>query len=296
MSAREYRYRSRYPERSQSIKVVTARKRRYRVGDVTEPFELVTQQRHSGWTLFFQYLSTNKSRAPGVHVATLLFLLSSIIGVGYFADRAVAMGTKSEIMELPDPRQDSGFSLERALVERRSMRQFSDEAITLPQLSQLLWSGQGVTNSRGLRTAPSAGALYPLEVYVSVGNVEGLAIGLYKYQPATHRLSRLTDEDRRTQISKAAWDQDWVRKNAVLLVFSSVHSRTTEKYGGRGIRYVYIELGHAAQNVLLQAQALGLGAAVVGAFQDDSVAQILGLPRGERAIYLIPIGRPAPSN
>ena len=201
------------------------------------------------------------------------------------------METENELIELPAPRTDSGFGVERALRERRSVRQFSDDAIALSQLSQLLWSAQGITDSRGFRTAPSAGALYPLEVYVMVGNVTGLPVGIYKYRPDGHKLLRTASDDRRKQMERAAWGQDWVGKNAGLLVFSSVDSRTTGKYGHRGIRYVHIELGHAAQNVLLQAQALGLGAAVVGAFRDDFVKEILDLPGDQRALYMIPIGK-----
>ena len=198
----------------------------------------------------------------------------------------------NETIELPPPRQDSEFSLERALSERRSVREFRQESIALAQLSQLLWAAQGITDSRGYRTAPSAGALYPLEVYVMVGDVKGLPVGLYKYQPDGHSLLRMAGDDRRKQMKRAALGQDWVSESAALLVFTSVDSRTTGKYGERGIRYVHIEVGHAAQNVMLQAQVFGLGAAVVGAFHDDRVDEILGLQKNERSLYLMPIGRP----
>lgn len=200
---------------------------------------------------------------------------------------------KSEpIIELPGPRLDSDISLEQVINERRSVRDFRQDAISLAQLSQLLWSAQGITDDRGYRAAPSAGALYPLEVYVLVGNVSGLSAGLFKYKPGDHVLIRLAHDDRREQIEYAASQQDWVSNNAVLFAFSSIDSRTTGKYGERGIRYVHIEVGHAAQNVMLQAQALGLGAAVVGAFHDERVGEIIGLPDDERVIYLMPIGKP----
>ena len=198
----------------------------------------------------------------------------------------------NETIELPTPGQDSETSLEGALRERRSVREFRQEPVTLAQLSQLLWAAQGITDSRGFRTAPSAGALYPLEVYVMVGNVMDLPVGLYKYRPDGHRLLRMASDDRRKQMERAAMGQDWVRENAALFVFSSVDSRTTRKYGQRGIRYIHIEVGHAAQNVMLQAQTLGLGAAVVGAFNDDYVDEILDLPENERSLYLMPIGKP----
>lgn len=202
------------------------------------------------------------------------------------------MGETNNIIELPAPRHDSDFSLERALSNRRSVREFRDDPITLAQLSQLLWAAQGITDSRGLRTAPSAGALYPLELYVLAGDVAGLPEGIYKYRTNGHKLLRLSGEDRRRQLERAAWDQDWVRKNAALIVFAAVETRTTGKYGRRGIRYIHIEVGHAAQNVMLQAQAVGLGAAVVGAFDDDRVEDLLDMPGNEQALYLMPIGKP----
>ena len=183
------------------------------------------------------------------------------------------MEQTSKTIELPTPRQDGAFSLEHALRQRRSVQDFRNVPITLSQLSQLLWAAQGITDSRGFRTAPSAGALYPLEVYVLVGDVKGLSTGVYNYQPDDHKLIRTASDDRRKQMERAAWNQDWVSENAVLIVFASVDSRTTRKYGRRGVRYVHIEVGHAAQNVLLQARALGLGATVVGAFADDLVEQ-----------------------
>jgi SagB-type dehydrogenase family enzyme len=201
------------------------------------------------------------------------------------------MELKNETIRLPSPSKDSGFSLERAILERRTVRQFGNEPIALSQLSQLLWAAQGVTAPGGFRTAPSAGALYPLEVYVVIGRVDGMSPGTYRYRPQHHDLLKLADNDRRKAMARAALGQNWVGRCAALIVLSSVNSRTTRKYGRRGIRYVHIEVGHAAQNVLLQAHALGLGAAVVGAFDDDSVGRILDLPKDQRALYLLPVGK-----
>ena len=201
------------------------------------------------------------------------------------------MEADQKTIELPPPRKDSDFSLERALLERRSVRYLSEDPITLSQLSQLLWSGQGITDHRGYRSAPSAGALYPLEVYVMVGHVKGLATGLYRYQPEGHTLLAMANEDLRKQVEDAALDQDWMAKNAVLIALCAVDSRTTKKYGRRGIRYIHIEVGHAAQNILLQAHAIGLNTAVVGAFDDDSVKGIMGLSENERALYFIAVGK-----
>lgn len=202
------------------------------------------------------------------------------------------METDRDTIALPTPRLDSDFSIERALRERRSVREFRDRAISLAQLSQLLWAAQGITARGGLRTAPSAGALYPLEIYVLIGDVDDLSPGVYRYQPQGHRLHRIADEDRRRDMERAALGQDSIGHNAVLLAFASVDARTTGKYGKRGLRYVEIEVGHAAENVMLQAQALGLACAVVGAFNDGETAKVLGLRRGERPLYLIPVGVP----
>lgn len=202
------------------------------------------------------------------------------------------MPRPTKTVELPAPRKDSGYSLERSLSERRSIREFGRAALTLAEVSQLLWAAQGVTGPGGLRTAPSAGALYPLEVYLVVGNVQHVAAGVYTHEPIEHRLAQIAAQDTRVELAGAAYDQDWVAEGAALLVLTGVERRTTGKYGQRGVRYIHMEAGHAAQNVLLQAAALGLGGAVVGAFDDDHVRRILSLPQGEQPLYLLPLGRP----
>jgi SagB-type dehydrogenase family enzyme len=192
---------------------------------------------------------------------------------------------------LPPPRLDSTYSLERSLKERRSIRAFSPQPLTLPEVSQLLWAAQGITGAGGLRTAPSAGALYPLEVYLVVGQVQDLAAGVYHYRPDGHRLIPWLPEDKRAEVATAAFGQSWLRHSAVIIVFTAVDTRTTGKYGDRGIRYIALEAGHAGQNVLLQATALGLGAVVVGAFNDPRVDRLLNLPSQEHTLYLLPVGR-----
>ncbi len=193
---------------------------------------------------------------------------------------------------LPAPLLDSGFSLEHALRERRSLREFGKTALTREEISQLLWAAQGITSRDGLRTAPSAGALYPLELYLVVGMVRDLDPGVYKYAPAGHKLTKIIAGDQRHQLAAAAHGQDCVANAAAVLVFTAVERRTTRKYGSRGVRYVHVEIGHAAQNVFLQATALGLGAVVVGAFEDDAVGELLRLPQGEAPLCLMPLGRP----
>jgi len=204
----------------------------------------------------------------------------------------VAMSQSNDTFFMPAPRADSDFSVERALRERRSVREFARAALTTAEVSQLLWAAQGVTSRDGLRTAPSAGALYPLELYLVVGAAQGLEAGIYKYVPDGHKLVRRVSGEHRRGLAAAALGQECVADAAVVLVFTAVERRTTRKYGGRGARYIHIEIGHAAQNVLLQATALGLGAVVVGAFDDARVAELLNLPSGEAPLYLMPLGRP----
>ncbi len=201
------------------------------------------------------------------------------------------MKQTNETIELPAPRQDSRTSVEQALQKRRSIRDLSSEAISLAELSQLLWAAQGTTNETGFRTAPSAGALYPLRLYVVVGNVTDLPKGIYRYRSTGHRLIRESEKDKRKALALAALGQKWVKNNAVLVVFTADESRVTGKYGQRGIRYVQIEVGHAAQNLFLQAQALDLAAVVVGAFSDNYVRKILDLPKNQRPLYLMPVGK-----
>jgi SagB-type dehydrogenase family enzyme len=194
-------------------------------------------------------------------------------------------------IRLPQPRLDSGVSVERALQQRRSARNFGAAAITLDETAQLLWSAQGITHPDGLRAAPSAGALYPLELFLVAGNVTGLEPAVYRYSPSGHALTLVAQGDLRASVAQAALGQQWMQKAPAILVFCAVEKRTTRKYGNRGISYIYIEAGHAAQNVFLQAQALGLGAAAVGAFNEAQTASLLHLPGEQKPLYLMPAGR-----
>jgi len=194
-------------------------------------------------------------------------------------------------IELPEPRLTSSVSLEETLLHRRSIREYADEPLLLEEISQLLWAAQGVTAEWGGRTAPSAGALYPLEVYVVVGNVERLTPGVYRYDPARHALTRLQNIDVREELAKAGLGQTWIKEGAIDIVITAVYERTTKKYGDRGVRYVHMEAGHAAQNIYLQATALDLGMVTVGAFSDNQVREILGIPDNEVPLYVIPVGR-----
>ncbi|MEM4616652.1 MAG: SagB/ThcOx family dehydrogenase [Archaeoglobaceae archaeon] len=196
----------------------------------------------------------------------------------------------NESIKLPEPTLDGKKSLEKTLAERRSIREYSNEPITIRELSQLLWAAQGITDPRGFRTAPSAGALYPLEVFVVVGRVEGVKEGVYRYVPQNHSIVRVLDGDKREELAKIAVGQQCVKNAAIDIVITAIYERTTAKYGERGVRYVHFETGHAAQNILLQATALDLGAVPVGAFSDEELKKLLNLSE-EQPLYIIAIGR-----
>ena len=192
---------------------------------------------------------------------------------------------------LPDPMSEGTMSVEEALASRRSRRNFQDKPLTLEQLSQILWAAYGISDERGLRTTPSAGALYPLEIYVVVGNVTGIEAGVYRYNPLEHTITRTIDGDLREELSAAALNQRMIAYAPVTVVYTAVFSRITERYGARGReRYVYMEIGHSAQNVYLQAEAMGLGTCAVGAFIDGRVSELLQLPAEEEPLYLMPVG------
>ena len=196
----------------------------------------------------------------------------------------VSPAISSKTISLPEPRT-------AALRERRSVRSYKDDPLDLAEVSQILWSAQGITNPRGFRTAPSAGALYPLELYVIAGNVKNLPAAVYKYTPRDHALLEIVSGDRRSDLSRAALRQGAIRKAPAVILFCAVYERTTGKYGQRGIRYVHMEVGHAAQNACLQAIALGLHTAVIGAFRDAEVKTIANLPTDEQPLYFVPVGR-----
>ncbi|TNF71625.1 MAG: SagB/ThcOx family dehydrogenase [Acidobacteria bacterium] len=191
----------------------------------------------------------------------------------------------AEGLKLPPPRSKGDLSLEEVLAKRRSIRDFRDRALTDEELSQLLWAAQGITDQEGDRTAPSAGALFPLELYVARSD------GLFHYQPADHSLRCLATEDLRSRICRAALDQEMLEHAPATFVLAAVYERTARKYGrSRSPRYVHMEAGHAAQNLLLEAVALGLGAVLVGAFEDEEIRNVLSLERDHRPLYLIPVG------
>jgi SagB-type dehydrogenase family enzyme len=201
--------------------------------------------------------------------------------------------TVKELLKLPAPTLSGPHSLERSFAERRSVREYGPVMLTPAQLGQVLWAAQGVTERTGLRTAPSAGGLYPLELYVVAGEVAGFQPGIYHYRVGRHLLALFAAGDRRADLASATLGQEWVALAPAVIVIAAAYGRTTAKYGDRGRRYVHMEVGHAAQNACLQATALGLGCAVVGVFDDRDVKRLIGLPPREEALALLPVGRPA---
>ena len=212
-------------------------------------------------------------------------ILMSVLAI-VFAARGDQADPKDRT-SLPPPAFSGHMSLEEALAQRRSVRSFADQTLTREDISQLCWAAQGITDDReGLRTAPSAGALYPVELYV-VG-----AECVEHYRPRGHILERYLDGDIRGALKAAALDQNSVGEAPTCMVITAVVERTARKYGPRAERYCFMEAGHIAQNILLQATALHLAGVPVGAFEDEKVDAVLKLPPGQHALYLIPIGHP----
>jgi len=198
-------------------------------------------------------------------------------------------------IKLPEP-VHKGMPVEETIKKRRSLREYSGKPLTLSQLSQLVFAAQGVTGKsfgQALRTAPSAGALYPFEVYLVVNNVDGLKKGLYHYAVTEHALELVKEGDFGKKITKAGLDQEMLGDSGVTFVLTSIFDRVRHKYGERGYRYAYMESGHISQNISLQAVSLGLGSVTVGAFIDEAVSDLLGIDGVyEAAVYLHAVGVP----
>jgi SagB-type dehydrogenase family enzyme len=186
---------------------------------------------------------------------------------------------------LPPPQLSGGMPLSEALATRRSIRQFAPAPLTPPEVGQLCWAAQGITDARqGKRTAPSAGALYPIELFLVT------ATGVQHYNPQAHALEPHLAGDLRADLSGAALSQQTISDAPACFVIAGVVERTAVKYGPRAERYCFIEAGHVAQNILLQATALKLAGVPMGAFDDAEVAKALKLPPGFQPLYLVGIG------
>lgn len=219
--------------------------------------------------------------------------------LGFMGTTSLAIGVykymegNSKIL-LPEPSKDGNISVERAIASRRSIRRFKSKSIGLHQLSQLLWAAQGITDPRGFRASPSAGALYPLEIFIVVGEVEGLNEGVYHYDAEGCALEIRRVGDLRPELASASTlNQTWIKDAPIILVICAIYERTTSKYGFRGERYVHMEAGHVGENIYLQAESLGLACTVVGAFLDEEVLRIIDVGEENEPLYLIPIGKPS---
>jgi len=201
-------------------------------------------------------------------------------------DHTLTTPRDTNMIILPAPNLKGPMTLEETMSKRRSVRSFQDLPLTEAQIGQLLWAAQGITHPSGFRTAPSAGALYPLELYAATTE------GLFHYDPQEHRLIEVLKHDPRPDLHRAALRQDSVLEAPLVIVITAVFSRTEQRYGDRTTLYVHLEAGHAAQNILLQVVALDLGAVPIGAFYDDQVINALSLPADHAPLYLIPIGHP----
>jgi len=219
----------------------------------------------------------------------ILFAILVLVASSCSADAEQEESDGKEIIALPKPSTDREMSLEKALAGRRSVRAFSEQDLTNEELGQILWAADGVNRpGTKYRTAPSAGALYPLFLYAFTPD------GIFRYIPESHSIERVKEGDYRKNLSDAALGQGSVRDAAIDIVVVARYSRVTGKYGKRGVRYAHIEAGHVAQNIHLQAVSLGLVSVPVGAFEDDEVNEIIGLPGGDEAVYIIPVGHPKP--
>jgi SagB-type dehydrogenase family enzyme len=193
----------------------------------------------------------------------------------------------TQAIKLPKPNEKGSISIEETLHKRRSVRDYKRGPLNQEQVSQLLWAASGKNLHR--RTAPSAGATYPLEIYLVVGEVEGLKKGVYSYSPPLHTLERKIEQDIRNPLSRASLEQRMIERAPINIIIAADYGRTTGHYGQRGMRYVHMEVGHVGQNISLQAIALGLGTVMIGAFEDRQVKEILGIE--EEPLYIIPVGK-----
>lgn len=207
------------------------------------------------------------------------------------------------MINLPSPRVKGSVSLEETISRRRAVRKYRRDPLDLLQLSQILWSAQGITGTRGVRAAPSAGATYPLEIFVVLSeqgivaseprqSLQELKAGIYHYEPDSHSLTLHKSSDLRSDLARAALDQEFILDAPVDIVICALYHRTSQRYGTRGERYVHMEVGHVGENIHLQTVALGLATVEVGAFRDEEVRQVLGIDEQIKPLYIMPVGKP----
>jgi len=210
---------------------------------------------------------------------------------------------RQTIIKLPSPELKGKVSLEETILRRRAVRRYRREPLDLSQLSQILWSAQGITGTREFRAAPSAGATYPLEIFVVVGKQgviaseakrapKELPAGIYHYEADSHSLSLRKPADLRPDLARATLDQEFIIDAPVDIVICALYHRTSYRYGRRGERYVHMEVGHVGENIHLQAVALRLATVEVGAFHDEEVRKVLGVEEQIKPLYIMPVGKP----
>lgn len=214
----------------------------------------------------------------------LLYLIFSVTACGG--------SPHSSVILLPEPSPDSDISVEEVIESRRSVRTFAPESLSLSELARLLHSAQGITSDYGFRAAPSAGATFPLSVFVIAENVDSLEAGIYAYEPSNESLTAVRMGYFLDELSDAALGQTCVKDVPAVIAITAKYSITTSVYGNRGKTYVHMEAGHISQNIYLQCTAMGLGTVAVGAFSDNAISDILNLAENETPLYLMPVGRP----
>jgi len=212
-------------------------------------------------------------------------ILSLILIPALFIAPDQIFGEEKDLMNLPEPRLKGNVSVEEAINNRRSVRNYAPKKIDVASISQLLWAAQGITDkSRGFRSTPSAGALYPLEIYLVKDE------GIYHYIPDGHKLELVSDKNVKKALVKAAHNQAFISEADIDIIVCGVYERAAVRYGDRAVRYTDMEAGHLAQNVFLQAIALGLDSVAIGAFSDSAVSEIVGLPKNSKPLYILPVG------
>lgn len=222
-----------------------------------------------------------------------LALTAAFLGCGSSSAKSEM---KNSIIKLPDPSLKGSVSVEEAINKRRSRRSFEKTPLAMEQLSQILWCAQGITNKKGERRAsPSAGATYPMTIYVVIGDKTcgNITAGVYEYLPREHGLKLHIPGSINEALIKAVMNQAFVGQAPVALVCTANYARTTDRYGERGIMYVHMEAGHIGQNVHLQSEAMGLGTCMIGAFSDDAVSKLLKLDKNQKPLYIMPVGKPS---
>ena len=230
------------------------------------------------------------------YLSITIFTIGLIFALNLFCqetrEEKPLQNSASEIIQLPAPRYDGETSVEKALLQRRSVRSYKKDPLSISDISQILWAAQEVTEKTyGLRTAPSAGALYPLELYLVVTNIDGLKPGVYKYKPQDHTIKRISEGDKRLDISNAALKQDAIENSSAIVIITAIYERTEVKYGNRSERYVHTEVGHVGQNIYLQSVSLGIGTVMIGAFKDEALKKVLGFAEDEYPLGIMPLGK-----